>query len=139
MRKSPKQRVPWSVFCLDSVLLKICLRNQCENRERSSACDRGPSGRERIGAATFESGAHFSDREESHLAASVTGEAARLGNGPQGLRVSLQGPFINPVQRPWRPKLGALVIRRGRKGAIQPRNSHHLNAGAGHRETLGHR
>lgn len=69
MRKSPKQRLPWSVFCLDSVLLKIVLEISVKIESGiqhviEARLVRDDS-RERIGTATDESGAHFSDREES--------------------------------------------------------------------------
>lgn len=44
MRKSPKQRLPQGIFCLDSVLLKICLRSWCEGEKGGLGCTRAPTG-----------------------------------------------------------------------------------------------
>lgn len=42
--KTQNKDFPQSIFCLDSVLLKMCLRN-CEDEEKDSACNRAPSGK----------------------------------------------------------------------------------------------
>lgn len=63
-------------------------------------------------------------------AANVTGKRPQLGSGRQGLSVLLQGPYVNPVQRPGSPKLGVVMIRTERNDAILLRSSHCLNVGA---------